>query len=161
MAARYAKLTGDVAIAILYDVTKAFDNISFDMLFACARRIAFPTAFLAFLVDIYMARRYVVIDNVVAASVCPNRFVLAGCSFADIMMFLLMMTVDLHVAQAAPTVHRGVVADDYQILVTHPLKEAVRCTVEAHAAATSAFMDLKLPVSAKKLALTLRLSVKA
>ena len=28
VAARYAKLTGNVAVAILYDVTKAFDNIS-------------------------------------------------------------------------------------------------------------------------------------
>ena len=69
------------------------------------------------------------------------------------MMFLLMLAVDTHIAQAAPSVHRAVVADDYQILVTHPLDEAVRSAVEAHAAALHAFKNVMLPVSAKKLAL--------
>ena len=75
MAARYAKLTGNVAVAILYVVTKAFDHISFNSLYRCARQVGFPTVFLALLVDFYTAQRYIIIHNSVAASVCPNRSV--------------------------------------------------------------------------------------
>ena len=80
----------------------------------------------------------------------PVRSTVAGCTFADIMMFLVMKVVDKKVREAAPPAHSAVVADDYQILVCRPREQAMRITLAAHNATRSVFAAMRLPVSEKK-----------
>ena len=98
----YASVTSATAASQASSGWIVFCRLSAEAGCTCARQIGFSTSFLAFLQDLYTARRCVIIDNVVAAAMCPNRSVVAGCSLADVMMFLLMLAVDTCIAQSAP-----------------------------------------------------------
>ena len=91
-----------------------------------------------------------VIGKGVVRTCLPIRSVVAGCTFADIMMFLVMTGIDTCVRKAAPLAQAAVVADDYQLLVCKPREQAIRIMLRAHAACTAAFNSVGLHVSVKK-----------
>ena len=98
----------------------------------------------------YALKRYVVIGKGIVRTSVPVRFAVAGCTFADIMLFLVMRIVDAKIKKAAPLAQTAVVADDFQILVRRRREQAIRITLAAHNAARRAFDDVGLPVSAQK-----------
>ena len=150
IAARYAKATGAVAIGSLYDVTKAFDHLVWKAIHVAATELEFPMALLRFLIHLYGCVRRIVIGKGIVRLSKPKISVLAGCVFADIMMFLVMTGIDSKVRKAAPLAQAAVVADDYQLLICKPREQAIRILLRAHAACVKAFNAVGLPVSAKK-----------
>ena len=120
---------------------------------SAASALDFPLMILRFLIHLYGAPRRIVINRGIVLTVKPKRSVIAGCAFADIMMFLVMRIVDAAVTKAAPSAFPAVVADDYQILVCAHEKQAARVAMCAHQAAIAAFGEAMLPVSEKKLVL--------
>ena len=105
---------------------------------------------LRFILSLYAITRYVVIGKGIVRSSVPVRSTVAGCTFADIMMFLVMRIVDDKVRWAAPLAHTAVVADDFQVLVCRRREHAIRIPLAAHNAARRAFEDVGLPVAAKQ-----------
>ena len=150
IAARYAKATGAIALGSLYDVTKAFDHLVWKAIFLAAETLGFPIILVRFLIHLYGCERKVVVGRGVARTSRPTISVIAGCVFADIMMFLVMYGIDALVKKAAPLAHAAVVADDYQLLVCKPREQAIRIMLRAHAACTRAFGEVGLPISVKK-----------
>ena len=94
IAARYAKATGATAICILYDVTKASDHLDWRTIVQAAVALEFPLLILRFLICLYSLSRDVVIGRGIIRSSRPVRSVVAGCTFADIMMFLVMRIIN-------------------------------------------------------------------
>ena len=150
IAARYAKAVGDTAICTLYDIRKAFDHLDWRAIMSAAKELGFPMMLLRFLLVLYGLTRYVVIGRGIVRESILVRSTVAGCTFADIIMFIVMRIVDDKVRKAAPHAHTAVVADDFQVLVTKPREQAIRITLAAHSAARKAFADAGLPIAANK-----------
>ena len=91
-----------------------------------------------------------VIGNGNVRSSQPVHSVVAGCTFADVMMFLVMHGIDSRVRAAAPLASMAVAADDYQILFCKPREQAIRITLRAHNACREAFRAVGMPVSSKE-----------
>ena len=90
IAACYAKVTGSIAVGLSYDVSKAFDHLDWRVVQHAARTLGFPIVLLRFLLRLYVVRRHVVIGNGIARSSSAMRSSMAGCTFADLVIFLVM-----------------------------------------------------------------------
>ena len=111
-------------------------------------RYGFPLQLLRFLFALYTAPRHFVIGRGVVRTAVPTRSTVAGCSFADIMMCLVMLWVNEQVAAASDAMI-AVVADDFQILCVGKRGPACKSFIAADRAATLAFAAAHLPVAAK------------
>ena len=114
--AEYARAIQQQASAIMFDVIKAFESIDHLILFQHARRCNFSLVVLRFLLNLYSMPRTVKVGQIATKIVCASRSVVPGCSFADLMMRLMLMpTMDFVVRQWS-SLHVGVVVNDVQIL---------------------------------------------
>ena len=134
----------------MYDVMKAFDHLDWRVLLEAAKQLSFPLMLLRFLIHLYSSTRHIIIGKGIVRVTQPRRSVVAGCTFADIMMFLVMKIIDAKVRRAAPAAFTAVVADDFQFLVIRSKDLAISTTLAAHAATRKAFLEAGLPISVKK-----------
>ena len=151
-AARFAKHTSKAALATLYDVRKAYDHLDWAEIVDAAHQLEFPIVLLRFLINLYGQIRHIIIGRGIVCRATPVRSAVAGCAFADIVMFLIMKVVDAKVRSAAPLAFTAVVADDYQVMVCRHKDQAVRVAFAAHDAVKKAFRDAKLPLADSKVA---------
>jgi len=153
VAARYALQRGWDVAAFLFDITKAYDNIKFDVLIkALSWKLGFDPMLLRLLILMYKAERHVVIGIGIAKSSFPTCSVVAGCAFADVMMLGIMVMVDLMVAKVTDSLClRAVVADDYQLLIMGTGVAFQERVVEVFDGTRQAFGIARLPLSEKKL----------
>ena len=114
--AQYAKDTGRSAAATLFDIQKAFDNIKWSHLVRLSKNVAFPQNLLKLLHRLHSATRIIVVENTVASVFEPLVSVVAGCAYADQMMFIMMVEIYSRVTAVTPAAHTAVVTDDFQIL---------------------------------------------
>ena len=156
---QFAKDTRRAATATLFDIQKAFDNIKWAHVVRLAVAVSFPQNLLKLLYRLHSNKRIILVEKTVAAESTPRVSVVAGCAYADQLMFVMMKEVDRRVRCMAPAARTAVVADDYQILSmddTPPPctknKMAVNIQAEATATALKAFSDLDLSVAINKLA---------
>ena len=75
-------------------------------------RFGFPLGLLRFLFQMYQSERLIIIGAGIAAVARPKKSIVAGCSFADIMLFLIMVVVEAELHLAVPRALIAVVADD-------------------------------------------------
>jgi len=71
VAARFARETGQTAIAALFDVTKCYDNIRLNVAVPVMIRMGFPCKMLRIITRLYQAKRFVIVDGSVAATARP------------------------------------------------------------------------------------------
>ena len=98
------------------------------LLLARDRRLESESYLLQFVLRLYAAPRAVVIDGITIITCNPIRSVVAGCTFADCMMMIVMLRVDSLIQQSYGSLCRCVLADDYQVLIT-AVKERIAQTV--------------------------------
>ena len=147
-----AAAKGLVSMAFLYDIEKAFDNVEFSFLIDSAIDLDFPIDLLLLLIDLYQRPRYVSVGKGVVTVAMVLRSAIAGESFADLMMLLLMIRIDKNVRQDWPLLQLSiaVVADDYQILLSGRLSDVVAVAPKLHKSVCDRFLEVGLPPSAKK-----------
>jgi len=73
VAARFARETGQTAIAALFDVTKCYDNIRLNVAVPVMIRMGFPCKMLRIITRLYQAKRFVIVDGSVAATARPTK----------------------------------------------------------------------------------------
>ena len=125
-AAEYADSKGLTAISILFDLTKAYEHLRFDLLAARAAQLGFPRELLRLLLSFYSMDRVIVLDSVATAPIQPQRGVFAGCSFADLMMRIVVITTLDPVIARWPSARLANVVDDIQVQSIGPMAYAVR-----------------------------------
>ena len=149
--AAYAAYRGWSSAACLVDVQKAYDHVRWSKLIVAARKYGFPDNLLRTLYWLHSGTRVVVVDSYVVDFVVPAISIVAGCTFADVLMFLIMRTVADEVAASAPKALTAVVADDFQVLACGPHFEGASLCARAANAAARAFSALALPLAKEKL----------
>ena len=133
-------------------MTKAFDHLRWYHILRSARRHNFPEDLLAFLYFMHTGTRHVIVDGEVVAKVKPSISVIAGCTCADQMMFLVMLEVDGYVMYRCPEAKTAVVADDYQILLVDAPDLVTASYAKTASTTLQALRRLDLPVAIKKMA---------
>jgi hypothetical protein len=157
--AQFAKDSNRAAAATLFDIQKAFDNIKWAHIVRLAEKVEFPTNLLKMLYRLHSATRVIEVERTIATESQPCVSVVAGCAYADQLMFVMMLEVNSRVLAAAPSARTAVVADDFQVLAmdaSAPPCQRSRTAAMVQATATtvalSAFRELDLPVAVNKLA---------
>ena len=152
VAVKYAKSRNKAAAAGLFDVTKAFDHLRWYHILRSARRHGFPEDLLAMLHHMHNGTRHVVVDGEVVAKVTPSISVIAGCTFADQTIFMVMLEVDGYVKYRCPEATTAVVADDFQILMVDAPERTAAGFAKIANTTFDALKLVDLPVAMKKMA---------
>ena len=149
-AAGYARARGQSSAAVLYDIQKAFDHIRWKHLIRIAEKRGFPADLLIFILNVHRSTRTVAIGARHVQKVCPSLSIIAGCVFADTMMYLMMTEVVDEVQAECPATEFAVVADDFQGLTVGRPEEVANDIVTIDNTTTRAFDRLDLPLAIKK-----------
>jgi hypothetical protein len=100
-----------VAVTVLFDLSKAYEHILFNVLRGKAAKFGFPLRLLRLLISMYTIPRIVMLAGVATGAFWPLRAVVAGCSFADLMMRVYIMDILDCIAEVWPKAHLGNVVD--------------------------------------------------
>ena len=150
----YAVNRGLSAATALYDIVKAFENINHQHLINQAVKYGFNLCVLRWCIRCYRMRRVIVVQGVATNQVCTSKTVVPGDSFADILMFLSILSALDNTVKEFEQLHIAVVADDIQFsVVDTPLRCAV-LLLEAHYFLRHEIeVEALLPISQDKLAI--------
>lgn len=103
--------------ALLLDIAKAFENVLHEILVGRALAMDFPDAILRFWLALYQGPRRIIANKVVGIPVnTVNRTIVAGDSFADLFMRMMIVPIIDKLLHTYSCVIPGAVADDIQIL---------------------------------------------
>ena len=102
--AEYADLRGQVTASALLDLSKAYEHILFDRLWAKGIAAGFPLDVLRLLLFCYGMPRRIQLAGVATVVCEPRRAVAAGCSFADLMMRLYLLDILDETCRLRPSV---------------------------------------------------------
>ena len=160
--AEMARAQGKDGGTAFADISKAYENISFQDLQEKAIDANFNVIILRFLIGLYRQGR-VILHGEVASSICfPANGVIAGCNFADMMMRIVLLPILDRIVENWPrrTVAEKVcltavgVVDDVQLHVVGPCKLAAATLAGAFAELAGGLVKARLPLNKKKLAAT-------
>jgi hypothetical protein len=151
VAAEYANCTAQAAAAWFLDLAKAYEHLRHDCLRLKAEETGFSLLLLEFLLGLYGMRRSIVVDGVSTGFVRARRSVVPGCSFADVLMRLYMLTPMDALAQAWPSLMLAVVVDDVQGMVVGRRAAVANTSARAYRQARAALEAIGLTLSDKKL----------
>ena len=115
-AAEFATERQQAAASVLFDLKKAYEHIRYDVPRRAAEKHDFPLLLMRLLLSFYSMMRVLSLGNLVAFGCLPMRGVVAGCSFADIMMRLTLIDTLDRVSEAWPSLRLADVVDDFQML---------------------------------------------
>ena len=138
---------------MLSDLSKAYEHIRYAALRARAATFGFPLRLLRLLLALYAMDRVLVFDGAAAQPFRPQNGVAAGCSFADLMMRLMVLAAMDAVQEAWPSVLGAAVVDDMQLQTMGPRGTATRTMKGAAKLLHRTLLDAKLVVNVGKLAL--------
>ena len=131
--AEYAKATGKHAVAALFDIVKAYENITHARLKQEAEKHGFSLALVRYLISIYAMPRCIRVGQVATEIVRASRTVVPGDSFADLLMRLSIMSIMDLLAETwpPPRLHIGVIVDDIQLLALGNANDTASTIAEA------------------------------
>ena len=115
-AADFATERQQAAVSVLFDLKKAYEHMRYDVLRRAAEKHDFPLLLMRLLLSFCSMMRVLSLGNLVAFGCMPMRGVVAGCSFADIMMRLCLIDPLDRVTEAWPSLRLADVVDDAQML---------------------------------------------
>ena len=104
------------AFSTLFDIVKAYDSVDLNVLIRAAKTYQFDMGLMRYILCLYCSPRCLVVDGVATNMVKVSRSILAGDSFADLLLMMVMLApVDVIVAKY-PTVRPTVLAGDVHFL---------------------------------------------
>ena len=126
--AEYGHELGHTVISVLPGMRKAYEHLKWRVLWRKWQRHGFPLELLALLLELYAMPRVVMLKRAVSHAVNPLQAVVAGCSFADVMMRLHFLAIldDCHATW--PSASLANVVDDIQYQAS-PMGPSSSCVV--------------------------------
>jgi hypothetical protein len=101
------------AVDLLWDLRKAFENVSREKLWAFGKQFGYPIDLLRMSISSYRWSRYLLMGNIISRPIGPGRGIGAGSAFATYELTLYLWSTILLHTQHYPTVTLSIHVDDF------------------------------------------------
>ena len=148
--AEYAQYSGKSYAAALLDLTKAYEKVDHKVLAEAAARYGFPLRVLKIALMFYRMSRVVIVEGLATSPVFTAQTIVAGCSFATVLLRLMLLPILDSVAANWPSAKMAVVVDDITIAGMGKQEEVASTVSGAVSEAIVGLEKAKLEVSDDK-----------
>jgi len=115
-----AVASDEAAATVLLDLTKAFESIPLELVWARGKAAGFPLGILRLSLEMCSFVRHLVLDGVIAEGVTTLSAVLAGTSFATDLLYIVMIVPCDRLERGWPGLNLSLVVDDLSIQAVGP-----------------------------------------